>query len=307
MATAAATARILTSRRKPDKDNWFISAVVEDWWKAYVEAGNMSRDFALAGSRVRASWAGMCAKRVAYAVYGVEETNPPTVPDAWRFNIGSMLHDHIQEVVQRKFPGSAVEVKVKIGEHGSGHMDVLVKRQDGEVERTISVELKTINGFGFKQAVGQEGPKAPHVMQGALNAAAMDPPPDELMIAYFAMENISPGQFKKYPGLTSEYNRFAAQWTFPREEYMQVAEDELRRLNRIVELVDESGPGAVPRIIPDPNLPPHMVTVPLKGTYVITQGPSRGAPGYTWACGYCPYRAKCADDLDTATKLPEDA
>ena len=298
MATAAATAAILTTHRRPDKDNWFIAAVVEDWWQDYVDSGKLERDFAIPGSRVRASWAGMCAKRIAYEIHGVEITNPKTVADAWRFNIGSILHDHIQGFVQKRFPDSLVEVKVQIGEHGSGHMDVLVSRKDGEVERRISIGLTTVNGFKYKQLVSREGPAHEAVMQGALNAASMDPPPDELMIAYFSLEVISPKQFLTMRGLTSEYNRFAAQWTFTREEYEQIARDELHRLNRIVALVDEHGPGAVPRIIPDPDLPPHIVTEPLKGNYVITQGSGRGAPGWAWQCGYCPFKSKCADDLD---------
>lgn len=297
MATAPATARILTARRRPDRDNWFIAAVMEDWWEAYVESGQLTRDFAIEGSRIRASWAGQCAKRIAYEVYGVEHSNPTTVADAWRFNIGSMIHDHIQRFAIAKFPGTEVEVKVRIGEMGSGHADLVVKRPGEERDFIIAVELKSVGGYKFKQSVGREGPAASAVMQGALNAAAMDPQPDEMMVVYFSLENFSPAEFAKRSYLTSHYNRFAAQWTYPREDYLQIAADELRRLEKIVKLVDDHGPGAVPRIVPDPDLPPHLVTEPLKGNYTITEGRDRGAPGWTWHCGYCPFRAKCADDL----------
>lgn len=306
MATAAATAEILLSRLRPDRDNWFIASVVEDWWNAYVEAGNLHLDFALPNSRFRASWAGQCAKQVAYQVHGVEPTNPITVADAWRFNIGKMLHEHIQDVVQRRFPGSLVEVKVKLGEHGSGHMDVLVKRQDGSVERTISVELKTINGFGFKKAVQKEGPRVTAVMQGAINAYSMDPRPDEMMIAYFSLEVVSPNEFRRMSGLNSEYNRFAAQWTYSKDEYSVIAKQELERLERIVRTVDKVGPAGVPRIVPDPRLGPHLVTNPAKNVLEITQGRDRGREDFCWHCSYCPFKAKCVEDLEESTRTLAD-
>lgn len=293
MATSAPTARVLRAHMRPDDDNWFIAPVVADWWQQYQDDGLLDKPFAIAGSKVRASWAGDCARAVAYHVAGVEETNPTTVADAWRFNIGQLIHDRVQEQIERTYPGSKSEVKVAIGDFGSGHMDMWVVKPDG---RTVAVEIKSVNGFGFRkmvQRVNPEGVRVKYVMQGALNAMAHDPQPDELLIAVFSLECMSPKE-AVFNGLESEYRRFSAQWTFSKEEYLTVAEDEFRRLERIVELTERQGPLSVPRIIPDPGLPQHLVVNPKRG--VITTHNQDGemvGTGHVWQCAYCSFQDHC--------------
>lgn len=297
--TAAQTALIIHRHRVPDNDPWFVEPVVSEWYANYVAAGNTDRDFALPDSRWRASWAGDCARALAYRMAGTETSNPTTVADAWRFNVGQMLHDHIQSTIVKRWPNSEIEVKVRIGDDGSGHGDCLVVLDDG---RRVAVEIKTIGLTGFKtstlgksKTAPPEGARVSAIMQGALCAASMDPQPDELVIAYFSLENISVYASKNLP---SEYSRFGAQWTFSRDEYVQIAQDEIRRMARIAQITDSLGPLAVPRIIPDPNLPPHRVANPATGLLHIID-PETGdflRNDRTWRCDYCPFREQCIED-----------
>lgn len=306
-ATANATARILAQHRHPDRDPWFIDAVMGKWWQKYQDEGNLERPMALPDSRIRASWAGKCARQVAYGIAGVEPTNPATVASAWNFVLGTMIHELVQEAIIDAFPGSEAEVVTKIGDIGSGHGDLLVIVSKGQLPQfpdgaRIAVEMKSIGGSGFKIMThpnSGEGAKAEAIMQGALNAASMDPPPDFLLIPYFSKENIGV-EMAATRGIRNEIHRFAAQWTFTRDEYEKIARDEMERLARIVHRVDTKGPASVARIVPDPNLPPHIITNPRKGTMRIIQddegGPRTKGLSYYWGCSYCDYQEQCDRD-----------
>lgn len=297
MATRASTKRIFDTRRLPDDDPWFIVPVVEDWYREYVAQGLTEKAFALPGSKVRASWAGDCAHAVALHVAGVEPTDPPTVADAWRFNIGTLVHEQVQAAIEKAFPGSRSEVKVRIGEHGSGHMDLWVVKPDGE---TWSVEIKTINGTGFRRSTSRrdpEGVRIKYAMQGALNAYSHDPQPDHLLIAVFSLETMSTKEADKNL-LPDEYSRFAAQYTFTRDEYTTLALDEIARLERIVTVTEERGSDYVPRLIPDPFLPHHKVRDPRKGLLSVLDDNDREIGiGHTWHCGYCPFQSHCCEEM----------
>lgn len=187
---SAQTALIIHNHRTPDPDPWFITPVINEWYDRYLGDGNDTRDFAVEGTRWRASWAGDCSRAIAYRLEGAEVTNPVTVADAWRFHTGSMLHDAIQSVILKRWPNSEVEVKVRIGDDGSGHADCLVVLDDGT---RVAVEIKTIGLTGFKTStLGKsksalpEGARVSAILQGALCAASMDPQPDQMVVAYFA-------------------------------------------------------------------------------------------------------------------------
>ena len=297
MATAAPTARIMRTRKAPDADFWLIEPIVTAWYEDYVAAGLLDKAFAIPGSRVRASWAGDCAHKVALHVAGVEESDPMTVADVWRANVGTLIHEPVQRAIEKRYPGSTSEVKVAIGDVGSGHMDVWVVKPDGS---TVAVEVKSVNGTGFRRMVDvrdPEGPRVKYVMQGALNAAAHDPQPDELVVAVFSLECMSPKEAAKH-GVTNEFQRFSAQWTYNKEQYLDIAADEQRRLERIVHVTDSRGSDYVPRLIPDPDMPHHKVVNPLKGIVaVLDDNDNEIGTGWTWQCGYCSYQSHCAEEL----------
>jgi hypothetical protein len=291
-----ALATVHAHSKHADEETWFIEPVVAEWWKQYVDSGALTKDFALPDSRVRASWAGDCSRSIAYHVAGVEESDPATVADSWRFNIGTLLHEHIQNALIAAFPGSVAEKKVRIGTDGSGHMDLWIVLPDGT---TVAVEIKTINGTGYRRMVGKnpEGLRVKYLLQGALNAYFHEPPADQLLIGVFSLELMSDAEALK-AGITDEYRRFASQWTYTKDQYTAIALEEISRLEGIIKKVDEQGVHSVRRIIPDPSIPPRSVIVsPLKGIYEIKDEAGRPiGTGRTWQCDYCPFQSHCAED-----------
>lgn len=295
-------AEIIRNHTSYDEDQWFVEAIGTAWYERYLEEGRDRKPFSISGARWRASWAGMCARRVAYEVAKTEISDPTTAADAYRMNIGTMLHEDIQAVIERAYPGSKVEMAVKIGDgdvFGAGSIDVYLLLPD---ERKILIEVKTINPTGWKGLFGQRegGAKYQAVMQGAVSAASLpeDQRPDQVVIAYFALEATQPAVRDRSGMIPTEFGRFAAQWTYSREEYEQIASEEIARMERIVQIVDDDGVHFVPRVIPDPWKPRHEIVDPAQSEYR-----ERNRDGWatkkvrTWECNYCPFQSHCAADL----------
>jgi hypothetical protein len=297
------SAEIIRNHTEHDEDQWFVEAIGTEWYKHYVESGQTHKPFSVEGARWRASWAGMCARRIAYSVAKIEESDPPSATDAWRFKIGSLAHEEIQAVVNRLFPDSQVEMAVKIDKHGAGSIDLYIVLPDGT---TYLIELKTIGSTGwgglFPSTKDESGAKYQAIMQGAVSAAALgDRQPDYLMVAYWSLEPAQEWRRRSLGMPDSDFGRFSAQWTFSKEEYLQIAEEEIDRMERIVELVDEEPNGwqMVPRVIPDPWKPRHEIVDPAASQYR-----ERNGAGWvkklvkTWECNYCPFQSFCADAIE---------
>lgn len=290
----------LLKERRPDKDPWFIKPVADSWFQRYLDQGKHEKAHAIEGTLWRASMAGSCSRQMAYYLAGFRDTEPPDLATAWRFEIGNLAHADVQAIIEDVFPGSKCEVTVKIGELGSGRMDVLVMRpnEDGE-PFTSSVEIKTMNGTGFKSMRFGLGSKPPeglswkHIAQGSVNAASFDPLPDELVIVIMSLE------LHQAKASESVYDRFCAQYTFTQSEYLAVAEYEINRVERIAEIVERKGPSGVRRIIPDPSMPRHVVVQPGRGLYEILDSNDQSlGTGFTWHCNYCPYQTQCQHDRE---------
>jgi hypothetical protein len=233
------------------------------------------------GTRFRNSDAGACARRLSFRAFGVPESNP--MDQAGRFVtwFGRMVHHEWQRAAERYLADVAVEAELLFAglEPTSGHADALIRLPD----RLVMFELKTVNGFGYKLAVGVDsrhrhrtkpkGPKAQHLLQGALNAHAADA--DELVIGYLAMESLSKGLAKQIG--VGEDGRQMAEWTFDRTAYRPWAAVELGRLRGIDRLVDQ-GLLAMPRTLDD-NLATNLLN------------PNAGR--LNWQCEYCPFLDVC--------------
>ena len=279
----------------PDARPRFTGPIAEAWYEKWKETSDLA--FAVEGTRIRHSWAGKCARELGYRLTDTEESNPIDIASAWTFTIGHMVHDKWQEFLQLVFPNAQIEVKGVIEEIDSScHVDAVVTFEiEGKLWK-VALELKSINGFGFKMAIGArgeaEGPRGSAIKQGALNAVAMGA--DELVIAYVSLENLSPREVEKL-GLREPWQRFTAEWTFSREEYTAIANEEKLRLSTILAVVDAGK--LPPRSIPD--LPKGArVTDPKSGTW--TQVDAEGAvinAGTTWQCGYCSFQTRCNADL----------
>lgn len=235
----------------------------------------------------RASWAGMCARAMHYNAANVPPSNPPDVADRWRMLTGTILHDRVDEYVKAAFPDAEVEVVVVIDDLVSCHADIVLTIDD----QKVAVEVKSINGWGFKSSIGArgdaEGPKISHVLQGAMAAYGLDA--DQLRIVYLSLENLSPREAERQK-LSDPAQRFLAEWSYDRDEYRPLAEAELERMRRIRGRIDSDV--LAPRVTPE--MPSGArVTDPRKGLWVSLDATESGT---IWQCGYCDHRDTCLSD-----------
>lgn len=275
----------------PDESPRFAPLLAEAW---AAEAATGDREMAVEGTVVRHSWAGMCARRIAYGISGYEETDPPDLAAYWRFGLGTAVHDMWQPIFVKVF-GETADVEVKCQSNDlltSGHADAFVLVDD----KRVVLELKTINGWGFKSSVGArgpaEGPKYASIVQAALNAHTLDA--DEMVVVLLSLENLSAREMDRL-GWVESWRKFCAEWTYGREEIDVIATAELTRLGEIVGLAADGV--LAPRSIPDPQLPPGaIVTNPVKGAWEVRDGEIILDVGVTWHCNYCPMQRQCCDD-----------
>jgi hypothetical protein len=284
LPTATAPA---TDGNPPDAEPRFVQVLAESW----AETSDSDKPTAL-GTRVRHSDAGKCARAIAYTAAGIPKSDPMDLTGVWNTSLGTLLHEKWQDALVARWPDAEIEPKVGHPDlDASGHLDAIIRTAD----KVIVYELKTIGGFGFKAAVGKmrkgtpaEGPKREHVLQAALNGIAVDA--DEVVIGYLAKECISINA-----GLDlTELGRFAAEWTYSREEYEPAAIVEKARLNGILDLVDKGELAA--RKFPPGALPPGAeITDPARGMWTVTddEGTITNTGTY-WACAYCSHRTVCA-------------
>lgn len=307
------------------------------WHQLYLDDGNDELAMAIEGARWRASWSGMCARAVGYEityadqkralgelidtldgrqgddltddeaadlseavgqVEGFAPSDPHSISDHWRFGIGSMTHAALQAVIVEAFPDAEAEVKIKIDTFGAAHADLVINEKvDGAPFRTL-VEIKTTGGFAFKLMStafkgAPEGPRSSAVTQGAVAAQAIDA--DRLIIGYLSLECLSPDIAAKNG--RDEIGRFAAEFHYTREEYEPIAERELRRVRRILEVVDAGE--LPPRSVPD--IPAKArIDDPLKSAWTMRD--DSGAivmAGQIWGgqfCKYCQWQGQCLSD-----------
>lgn len=290
--------------RAPDTTPWFAAAAVNSWWDQYIETGGNNKPLAVDGTRFRSSDAGKCSRYLAYKFAGLESSDPPSVADTWRMATGTLTHNLVQPAIERVFPGSRSEVKVRHkSANGSGSMDCLVSRTLADGRPWVSsVEIKSVGRFKFEaMTIGArgkrpEGPSWSWVTQAAINAASIDPVPDDVVIAAFALELIGADRVERL-GI-GEFGRFCAQWTFTRDEFTEIAERELRRVDGIMQRTDADGPQSVERRMADPRYGRNRVKDPAQGLLTILDGAGEPAgKDVAWECGYCMFQSQCVADL----------
>lgn len=281
----------------PVKDPKFAGLLAAAWAAEYIE--DEARSTA-APCRIRHSDAGKCSRALSYQLLGQPVSEPLTLADHYRFNMGHLVHDQYQRVILSLFPDGVVENVVTLGPVDAegrsltaGHGDVLVTLTDDG--RRYSVELKTINGFGFQKAIGlkgnAEGPRNGAKIQAALNALGSDA--DVMVLVYLSLDVIGAGPAQK-AGL-KEWERFSAEWRYERDVFEPIALAELERFNEIVMLADSDI--LAERFIPDPEIPAEArITNPAKGTWTVEVEGRLWDTGTTWQCNYCPFQTQCTDD-----------
>lgn len=280
----------------PDPEPSFLSAYFAHLTERNEAEGE--RPHAVEGTRFRHSMASSCSRAVAYHALKVPESNPMDLAGVMVTSNGTAKHDEIQAVLCEQLSPDVFEVEVPCqieGFDGSGTADGKLELwESDELHKRIAWEHKNVGGFAFKSAIGErgeaQGPRRSAIVQGALNALALDA--DELVITLMTFEAVSVNIAKR-KGFT-EQGRIAAQWTFTRDEWEPIALAEVARVNGILDLLDA---GTLPaRKIPDPEIPvAAVITDPVSGRWEV-HDESAGLvdTGTTWNCGYCRWQTMCA-------------
>jgi hypothetical protein len=270
----------------PDPTPRFARILPDTWAKA-----NAAREAAHkpSGAFFRHSDAGKCARAIAMRAAGVQTSDPMDLTGVWNVTLGTRIHDEWQAAIRNAYPDAEIERRIGIEAIDSvGYIDAVVTHEG----RRVAIELKSIGGFGFKGAVGKvskgrpaEGPKGDHVLQAALNAYAVDA--DEAVVAYLAKECISVNQGRDL----TELGRFSAEWTYPRDVFTKLAEDEITRIAGIRALLEQGLLAARKH----PDLPSGSEIIdPATGRW--ERRDADGAicdTGTHWSCNYCAYQETC--------------
>ena len=276
--------------------------LAEHWMDKYKAAGRDDKPVAIEGTRLRGSWAGMCARRISYYLLGVEETDPPDIAGFWRMELGTITHDYYQALAQDFFDNAVLQVEAVAAfanGNGSVHTDLLLL--DPDTGKRIAVEIKTVGGYKHKASLGlvktsdPPGPDPQHFLQGAVNALAHDA--DGVVIVYLAQENVNKGWAADKEIHPSQ--KFSTEWAFEREEWEPFAKKEEARLKEILRLAEEGT--LAPRYVPISMPPGSRVVDPSTSSWEHTLDGEVVAVGSLWNgnfCDYCPFQARCIQDLE---------
>ena len=251
------------------------------------------------GTRWRGSQAGSCARQVTYDTLGYPSSNPITAADRWRMGLGTIVHSHLEPAIKRwakSDPDLIIheEMETKIGDNGYGHIDMVLELP--KVHQKIVIELKTINGTGFKRSIQGEGPRHSAFLQGAMYAHALKA--DLLVICYLAVELLSPG-WAEAKGFDN-YGRFGAEWHYLPEQFMPAAEEEIKRLEKVTDTAHRLGIDAIPRSFSysDSDIPQGAEVIdPSTGAWVLEQDGALISKGRAWQCNYCRYQDLCISHI----------
>lgn len=285
--------------RSPVQQPRVVPVLAERWFAKYRAEGQDSKAKAIPARRFRASWAAKrCDRALQYALQDTPESDPSTLADYWRFGLGTMVHEYLQDAFVDLFPNVKCEVPVDlqpVGIDGSATVDMIIPGISTDDRPTV-VEIKTINGFGFKKAATAfkgpaEGPRWSAVVQGALAAAAIGA---DLIIAYLSLENLSPTIALSY-GDGTTVGQFAAEWHYPYADCVVIAQAEADRISQVIAMTDSAV--LAPRALHDPALPEGAVVVdPRDDMWQVRAGDVILATGRTWMCDYCAHYNQCVSD-----------
>lgn len=283
--------------------------LAEAWAAEFVD--ETDRAFAVDGARLRASYAGGCARELGYKIAKTPETNPTGLSGYWVMGLGSMIHEHLQPLLEKAYPGASIEHVVdwqeRIGLPGASHVDAYLVTSSqpipnpGGAQATLApqhrtvIEIKSVGGFKYKLMVGSrgpaQGPASTAILQAGLSARALDA--DEVVIVVLSREALSQREADKIGA--DEMGRFVAEWRYPMSALDEMIDQEIARLGRVLELVDANK--LPPRHMPGEMPAGARVVDPASGSWTMERGGSVLEAGTLWKCpSYCGFRDRCLKD-----------
>ena len=288
----------------PAAETLLMHQVAKAWYdKAMAE--RVPRTRAIEELPLRASELSVrCDRQYFYVLTEAEITNPDDASNIWRFHLGQLVHDDMDEAITTT-PGLAyengtgwkVEVDIDLrpaGVPGSSHGDAVHYTDD---VADIVGEFKSVPGFGFKSMATTfngppEGPKWEHKLQAAISAVALNAP--RMLVGYVSLENVSPKVAAKM-GL-DEFGKFTAEWQFDTADWVDTVATEAARQQRMLRTVQRNERPA--RTLSTPDIPAgSFVDDPKRGNWLLTDANGDvKRTGTTWMCDYCRYRDLCLDD-----------
>jgi hypothetical protein len=294
---------LATPRGSSQKASGWVPDAAPRWaqllalkWQADGEAERAAH--VSSGAKFRASDAGGCARKLAYKAAGIAESNPMDITGYWNTTIGRWLHDQWQKAMDEDPDVHAsfeVEFRFLDG-RGIVRIDAVIELEtpsprDSNEPFTVAYEGKSINGYGYKAAIGKirrgtpaEGPRMGAILQGAIGGLCANA--DEVVVGNWAKETLSGSTY----GDVDELTRFTCEWTLTRDQFEPLARAEIERVGGILDLL-ETGLLASRKI---PGVSGEIVD-PAMGRWE-RRDPSGIVldTGTTWECKYCAFQDLCA-------------
>jgi len=248
------------------------------------------------GTPLRYSSAYGCGRQQGYAGSGFTPTEPMDESGAWATGLGTIVHEALQEALNRKFEFVEFEVPSKIGDI-SGSCDALIAVEEIDQNNVLTgthvlYELKTMGTYSFDKQTGWnrmrgtssdgEGPALKAIVQAGLNALGIMTENPSIKIEWLVMgsmtfEALSKNKASKMG--VEGVNRFLAEYWIPREEWEPMVMAERDRMNAMAWTLNQ---GYLPdRIAMDDEGNP------------VTLDPNKGN---SWQCDYCAFRTACIQD-----------
>jgi len=249
------------------------------------------------GTPFRYSDAHGCSRKMQYAAVGATPTEEWDAASAWVTNLGTLLHEQLQDAIAETMPNAQFEVASQVNHYLSGSCDGYIPGPDGQPG--IVVEIKTVGQYVFNSQAGYgnykrndpKGPKWSAIVQAGMNAIGIErggePEVGFLTLISLAKEAVSVNKAKTLD-ITDPYERFAQEWWLHRAMWEEPA---LEEINRISEIAEETLSGLL--------VAPSAVDDDLSHKKIT--------PGSYWQCDYCPFRSLCEQDTQNAVTRIEDS
>ena len=295
--------------KKDRTDGWFpdepeiVRPAVDDWYESYLAAGKDTLGMAVDGAAYRASWSGNCLRQIQYDRLKVSPSDPLTVADAYRFELGHFVHEEFQKAIAEAVPNARIEMKLPFNVDGdvfgAVHID-LVLPDPMHKGAVMPVEVKSMGGYQYKLAACQfqgppQGPKFGHLRQLAIEARALQEAGYEVergKIIYFSTENVGANLIDV--SVTGDIGRFVSEWTVSIDELDKRAERQIDEFSQVQVAITSKQ--LVGRYIPEEA---GTVDNPETGNgYQYSPTGEIVGSFKAWQCRYCSHQQTCAGHGD---------